>query len=250
MRPSVAKYEWTVVALLLITFLALEGFQLGRTEAPSVSLATIPLELDGWRGTDTPALDPAVENKLAATEYLGRIYSRQDHGSGHEQGLQLFIAYYSQQKSGEAMHSPKNCLPGSGWEIWKSDVVALITPEGRVAVNQYSIQNGLRRLAVLYWYQTRKRVVANEYASKLYLIWDAITERDEAGSLVRITVPDREDAVAAAQEFAARTIPVIKASLAGKNKAGGGLAPAAAQTLIPRDDKRINRSGSVGEHTL
>jgi len=87
--------------------------------------------------------------------------------------------------------------------------------------------------------------VANEYASKLYLIWDAITERDEAGSLVRITVPDREDAVAAAQEFAGRTIPVIKASLAGKNKAGGGLAPAAAQTLIPRDD-----SGSVGEHTL
>src|ERR1700736_4336923 len=119
MRPLVAKYEWTVVALLLITFLALEGFQLGRTEAPAGSLATIPMELDGWRGTDTPPLDPAVENKLAGTEDLGRIYSRQDQESGHEQGLQLFIAYYAQQKSGEAMHSPKNCLPGSGWEIWK-----------------------------------------------------------------------------------------------------------------------------------
>jgi EpsI family protein len=239
MKPSIAQYEWAAVVLLLATFLGLQAFQSGKTEPAAVSLAGIPMEIDDWNGIGTPALDPEVENKLAATEYLGRRYSRRESGTGREQGLELFIAYYSQQKSGEAMHSPKNCLPGSGWEIWKSDVVALRTSAGPVVVNQYSIQNGLHRLAVLYWYQTRKRVVANEYAAKLYLIWDAITEHDEAGSLVRITVPDREDAVVAAQEFAARSIPAIKASLGGKT---GAPLKASADSC--------NRSGCLGEHTL
>ena len=53
------------------------------------------------------------------------------------------------------------------------------------------IQKGIDRQVVLYWYQGRGRVIANEYANKLWLMVDAARLHRTNGSLVRIVVPVR-----------------------------------------------------------
>ena len=87
----------------------------------------------------------------------------------------LYAGYYRSQRQGDTIHSPQNCLPGAGWRPVSSATINLTSPGGSVPVNQYVIQKGLDQQVVLYWYQGRGRVVANEYANKALLMWDAAT---------------------------------------------------------------------------
>jgi EpsI family protein len=116
------------------------------------------------------------------------------------------VAYYAAQRAGESMHSPRNCLPGSGWDIWKYDAVGLPPPaEGR-KINRFFIQNQGRRMRVYYWYQSRRRVVADEYLGKILLIRDTLLTGRTSGALVRLTVDDTPDTNEAVLAFAASLI--------------------------------------------
>jgi EpsI family protein len=142
-----------------------------------------------------------VLGKLLPTSYLSRTYQK----GGRQIGL--FIAYYAQQRGGESMHSPKYCLPGGGWEIWNYGSVSVAMGGGDVRINKYSVHNGGNRAVVLYWYQSRKRILASEYLGKILLVKDSLTDGNTAGSIVKITVADTPAAVAEGIQFAAEVIP-------------------------------------------
>ena len=55
---------------------------------------------------------------------------------------------------------------------------------------------------VLYWYQSRDRTIASEYAAKAYLIADAIRLNRTDTALIRIAVPVINDNVDAALQSA------------------------------------------------
>lgn len=129
--------------------------------------------------------------------------------------LGLFIAYYAEQRAGESMHSPKHCLPGAGWEIWKYATVRVPLEHGNVPANRYSIQNGTSRALVLYWYQSRSRIIASEYMGKIMLIRDALINRSTAAAIVRITLADEPGALQSAVEFASKSIPELQFCLTG-----------------------------------
>lgn len=78
-----------------------------------------------------------------------------------------------------------------------------------IEVNRYLIQKGVERQAVLYWYQGRGRVVANEYANKLWLMLDAARLRRTNGALVRIITPVPGTPDAAFDELSAFTAAVF-----------------------------------------
>ena len=81
----------------------------------------------------------------------------------------------------------------------------LQTASGAVLVNRYLIQKGKEQALVLYWYQGRGRVVANEYRVKWNLLQDAARPRRSDEALVRIVVPIRRGmAESAALEQATR----------------------------------------------
>ena len=85
------------------------------------------------------------------------------------------------------MHSPQNCLPGSGWTPVDFARVELPLSGGaNIRVNRYVLAKGLNRLLVLYWYQEHGRVVASEYWAKFYLVSDAIRMNRSDGALVRV----------------------------------------------------------------
>ena len=173
-------------------------------------LDRIDQQISGWSAATDAELDPDVLRVLAPTSYLSRTYRQQN------QQMDLFIAYYSQQRAGESMHSPKHCLPGGGWEIWKHG--SLLVPfEGKqVAVNSYSIQNSGRRMLMVYWYQSKERIIASEYMGKIMLARDTLLTGRTAGSIVRLTLIDQPGALEKATAFAAELIPQVQRCFGGK----------------------------------
>jgi EpsI family protein len=175
-----------VVVLVLLGGATLLGSRATAIETPveRQSLAALPYEIDGWRGIDGQPLASDVVSVLGVDDYVHRTYV-----SASGVPVNLYAGYYHSQRQGDTIHSPQNCLPGAGWQPVSSATIALRSPRGDVRVNQYVIQKALDQQVVLYWYQGRGRVVANEYKNKALLMWDAATLHRTNGGLVRVIVP-------------------------------------------------------------
>jgi len=112
-----------------------------------------------------------------------------DEGAGSP--VNLYVAYYHSQRKGEAVHSPRSCMPGGGWQLRDFDQRTLmnVTIDGRpLRVNRTLIELGTQRQLVYYWFQQRGRDITNEFAVKWYLFWDALTRHRTDGALVRLIV--------------------------------------------------------------
>jgi EpsI family protein len=206
MKHSSALVACTALMLgATLTASLLAGNRAGRPLARP--LDRIPTTLGDWIGVTGPAPDDRQLELLAATSYLSRNYRR----PGGD--LNLFIAYYALQKAGESMHTPKNCLPATGWEITKFDEAELSVDGRAERINRYTIQNGDSRAVVLYWYQTSDRIIASEYEGKVFLVWDAIIKGRTDGSVIRITTRDNPKAVEDALGFARAIESEMKISL-------------------------------------
>jgi len=186
-----------IVALLAATFLLIHGVSHGERKSTRRPLDELPSNLSQWTGKDSP-LDPRTLKLLRLDDYLSRVYS---DGSGHLLGL--YIGFYGSQRTGDTIHSPKNCLPGSGWEPVHSRLLTIELPGRKpVQVNEYLIEKGLDRQLVLYWYHGRGRVVASEYWGKVWLVADAITRNRTDGALIRLVTSTADgEAKARAREI-------------------------------------------------
>jgi EpsI family protein len=176
-----------------------------RSQLLTEPLDTIGTSIAGFSGNaENLPLGPGVREALRCDAYLSRVYRKSNIEAD------LFIAYYSQQRSGESMHSPKHCLPGAGWEIWDYGSTDVPVGDRSFRVNKYSISHDSDRNLVLYWYQSKSRIIASEYLGKILLARDALMQKSTAGSIVRIIVPDRPGVLDAARNFASALIPQVQ----------------------------------------
>jgi len=189
---------------ILVGTLITSGLTGRRVPQPlALSLERIDSNILGWSVFEEHTLPSTTLHALDATSYLSRGYRK------GEQVLDLFIAFYAQQRAGESMHSPKHCLPGSDWEIWQQGS-AFVTVNGkRLEINRYRIENLGDREFMFYWYQSRQRIVASEYLGKLLLARDTLVSGQTAGSIVRILLPDAPGASEGGLAFAAKLIPEV-----------------------------------------
>jgi EpsI family protein len=128
----------------------------------------------------------------------------------------LYVGYYNSQRQGDTIHSPQNCLPGAGWQPVSAERTRIAGVGGSIPVNRYVIQKGLDRQVVLYWYQGRGRVIANEYLNKAMLMVDAARLNRTNGGLVRLIAPVVTTTEAASNElsaFAAALLPRLSEHL-------------------------------------
>ena len=183
-----------VFALLSGTLIASHMIPTRHPESLRKPLASISPEIAGWKTIRfNEELNP---RQLTATSYLARTYVK----NGYQ--LALLVAFHDSPQRAVNIHSPKNCLPGEGWEIWKSASPTVMWDGRPVVLNQYQIYRMNRRMTVLYWYQSRRRVIANEYLAKFMLVRDALLEGRTSGSFVRIVMPDQTDVISEGYRFA------------------------------------------------
>lgn len=137
--------------------------------------------LGDWKGSDSP-LRESIVKAAAVDSYLNRVYTNASGGQ-----IEVYVGYYANQQTDKWIHSPKNCLPGGGWEPVRAGRTSIdVGAPSPVVVNEYLIQKGLSRFLVLYWYQERGRVIASEYMAKFWLVADAMTRNRTDGALVRV----------------------------------------------------------------
>jgi len=192
----------TVVLILQATLLY--GFSRHEIPPQHRELSTAPAQFGGWSQVAEFQIEQDVKDVLKADDLLSRSYANR----AFPVTPHLFVAYFNSQRTGQAPHSPKNCLPGSGWVPSQSDTVHLDVP-GRatpIEMNRYVVSLGSAKSLVLYWYQSRDRVVASEYTAKFYVVADAIRYNRTDTALVRVVVPmgngvDLDHAQAAANDF-------------------------------------------------
>jgi EpsI family protein len=162
------------------------------------------MALGGWQGRDLPAWDEKILNEVGADEYVNRRYLRADAMAD------LYIGYYRSQRQGDMIHSPQNCLPGAGWQPIAHERVSIAAGPRQIQANRYVIAKDLDKQVVLYWFQGRGRVVANEYANRAYLVMDSLRLRRTDGALVRIISPvltTTDEAAQHAASFATAIFP-------------------------------------------
>jgi EpsI family protein len=153
-------------------------------------LYTLPFELGPWQGRDMAPFKDDIVAVLGVDEYVSRSYRAADAAR-----VSLYLGYYQSQRQGDTIHSPMNCLPGAGWQPVSTDI-ASINVAGQldpIHVNRVIIQKGLDRQVALYWYQSHGRVVASEYWSKIFMVYDAVRLNRSDAALVRVISPIADD---------------------------------------------------------
>ena len=174
------------IIVFLVAGLSLRSLSHGEETPLRRSFSELPLHLEQWSGRQLE-LDTKVLEVLRVDDYVLRQYQ-----DGQGLPLELYIGYYKSQRQGATYHSPKHCLPGSGWAFLHTGTIDLRVaqhPGAAVEINKFIIQKGLDKQLVLYWYQDRGRIITSEYWAKVYMVWDAIRRNRTDGAFVRITVP-------------------------------------------------------------
>ena len=206
-------HAWVPATILAGGVLLLQGAgRQQRMELRQPLDESIPMRLADMAGRDTTLSADEVQ-AVGMTSYVLRRYGRDLETAGAD--FSLYVGYYDSQAQGRTIHSPRNCLPGAGWEPLRSGTTLVTTVDGPVTVNRYLIQNGTSRAMVLYWYQGRGRVAASEYAVKWDLLRDAAFRRRTEEALVRVAVPitdefgSEEEAYELAARVAGSVIPSV-----------------------------------------
>lgn len=200
-RADVAsRRAWIASVLLIVAVGAFSVTLLGRanTLPPREPLAAFPLRVGDWFG-QRRNMDPGVYATLKLTDYLLRDYI----AAKEPVGINFYIAYYASQRKGEAVHSPRSCIPGDGWRIEKLSQVAVDgvrTGDRPLVVNRVVIAKGTLRQVVYYWFAQRGRHMTNEYRVKWFLFWDGMTRNRTDGALVRLVTPLGSDEVPGAAD--------------------------------------------------
>jgi EpsI family protein len=154
-------------------------------------LARVPSQISHWSAFGEQTLEPEVAAYLRPDDYISRSY-QEAPGS---RSIDLFVAYFKSLQNSQGPHSPRNCLPGSGWLPQFLKVVNLPIPaeSAGIPVNEYLLEKNGEQILVVYWYQNDRRVWAEEFEEKLYLLRDLVRYRRSDVSLVRIVVPVGRD---------------------------------------------------------
>lgn len=147
-------------------------------------LVDFPLQLGGWTGVTSP-LERQYLDALALDDYVMADYTTADR-----RPVNVYVAYYLSPKKGRSSHSPKQCIPGGGWEITSFEPTRMDhRSEVRAdhEINRVVVQKDGYKQIVYYWFKQRDRWITSEYLVKFFLFWDSLTRHRADGALVRLS---------------------------------------------------------------
>ena len=182
--PLLAGSALLLLATLSVPSVAPEEFAVTARE----SLVDFPLQLGAWQGT------PAQLEQQYLTALQMDDYLLADYMDSSRHPVNVYVAYYQSPKKGRSSHSPKQCIPGGGWDITSFEPLRMDQVSGLKSgetVNRVVIQKGGHKQIVYYWFKQRDRWMTSEYFVKFFLFWDSLTRQRADGALVRLTAEVR-----------------------------------------------------------
>ncbi len=183
-----------LVIMVILVCAVIANMALTRSEV-SVSrfpLKSFPQVLGDWKTVGEHTIDGSSMAVLLVDDYIVRTY----YNEKEKQSIGLYIGYFQDQREGKQIHSPRQCLPGAGYEIERKEINQLVIPGEpvrKVSINLFVMRKGDERRLYLWWYQGRGRMYASEFLNKYYQILDIVTRRRSDGALVRLDMQVQDD---------------------------------------------------------
>lgn len=169
-----------------------------------------PKQIGEWTGKEEH-FDQKIYDKLGVDDSILCNYRVPD---GRQ--VELYIGFYRNQREGGLIHSPKNCMPGAGWNFTKTGKTLLSVGANQgqhITVNNILLEKGHEKIVMFYWYQGRGRFVTSEYVQKIYLVIDSITKHRTDEAFVRLLSPvtsgTEEETVKFLNDFARLLLPLL-----------------------------------------
>lgn len=202
-----SKSARILTIVLLLQAATFYGFSRSEKAPAHKALEDFSLDAGAWTLVQNVDIDRETLDVLKADDILSRIYTNRATG----QSATLFVAYFKTQRTGKTPHSPKNCLPGSGWAPSQSGTLDIKVPgrEEPIRVNRYIVSRGDNQSVVLYWYQAHNRVIASEYEAKIFTVIDSMRYNRSDTSIVRVVVPVAGGNTQAAVDTAVQFVQTI-----------------------------------------
>jgi EpsI family protein len=196
----ISRYRQSVIYLLLIGAVLFIHLHEDLPVPVHKPLGDIPIRLDEWHMVRQIEFSPDILEVLQPTDYLSRIYQNND---GHQ--VALYLGYHGGGPGSGSIHSPKHCLPGSGWEVLEEKETSLLTGKKRIFLMEATYQNGENRQLFMYWYQVRGKTIANIFSLRLAEIYNSIFHNRRDSAFIRISMPFDEN-IEPSRELARRFI--------------------------------------------
>lgn len=197
-----------VILLMLLTYGIVEYSAHSGVIKPLQPLSTFPQKIGPWVGAEGK-FDKEIYDILGVDD---SFYANYRNNGGNY--INLYIGYYASQKEGDLIHSPKNCMPGAGWNITNTSLEEInLSDQDRFKVIKLTLQKDAEKQLVLYWFQSRGRIIASEYRQKIYLVIDSITRHRTDGSFVRLIAPvngSEQQALNSLKDFAVKITPLLR----------------------------------------
>lgn len=186
----------TFLLVLFATFLFCSAVEYYRPKTSSITkFEKFPVEKGDWIG-QRDDLIPAIVEILNPTEIFSATFTNPEGIEVH-----LFFDYFSQQNSRAGPHSPRNCLPGSGWTILDTEERE-ITVDGRtIKIGRFHMRLGGLEKVMDFWYVTRHGETANDFMFKFYMMINSLTFKPIDVAFIRIIAHDDEEGLLALDDF-------------------------------------------------
>ncbi|MFH0777619.1 MAG: exosortase C-terminal domain/associated protein EpsI [Candidatus Eisenbacteria bacterium] len=177
----VGKKNGSIVMALLAATLVYAGL------ISHVGGRSVPIEKppgfgapEGWRVEDARLRE--FEEQMLSPDWY--VYSRY-HRPGCAAPVYVFVGYFGEQRIERQIHSPLNCLPGSGWNL--VEVEEMGREAGRPAVRRVRAEKSGEYRELCYWFVTPAGTTSSEYALKLALLKSGLLLRRRDAVFVRVS---------------------------------------------------------------
>ena len=174
-------------------------------------LKQFPQQIGEWSMIGQARFDERVLKVLKPSDYLSRTYLSED-----SQNLSLYIGYHDGGVMSGSIHSPRQCLPGSGWNRINSQVRKVKLGSRTIPYVSSFYQKGMEKQLFLYWFQVGDRILTNEYMLKLAIAQNVLLSNRRESSFIRISLmaTDREEeAIEIGEQFIRDFYPSIRITL-------------------------------------
>jgi EpsI family protein len=186
MHSIPTKKNITVVVIFIISTVLIYYLKQSENIQPKKPFSSFPIQIGEWNG-EISYFDNKVYEVLGVDD---SILSNYKNSKGDN--VQLYVGFHQSQKEGDLIHSPQNCMPGSGWNITNVELEDVKIPTektGKIITIKLTLEKGNMKQLVLYWFQSRGRIISSEYLQKIYLVIDSIFKHRTDGSFVRLISP-------------------------------------------------------------
>jgi EpsI family protein len=201
------RHTITACIIMLLTLVFHNYISQAEAVPSKTPLSSFPTQIGEWKGS-TDRFDDKIYEILGVDDSFLANYFGPDNRL-----IQLYVGFYGSQREGDIIHSPRNCMPGGGWNITRMTDETLSVGGRKVTVRQLLLEKGKQKQVVLYWFQSRGRIIASEYSQKIYLVWDAIFRNRTDGSFVRLITPvvggNQKEAEAEIKDFGEKLVPIL-----------------------------------------